>query len=223
MELPTRADPAEPLAQPTRARVFELLAERKRPATTEEIAEELGLHPNGARFHLDRLLEARLIERSKVGGARGRPRYEWSIAPGAEPGGEPPVGYLELARWLGRVVGAGPEGLRGVEETGREIGRELAPRDADEHPGDPMQTALAALGFQPRRQAEEGRIIYCLDNCPYRAAVRESPEVVCALHRGIARGLLDVLEPAAELADFVAKDPDSAGCLIAVGRAGTAG
>jgi hypothetical protein len=39
-----------------------------------------------------------------------------------------------------------------------------------------------------------------LRDCPYRDAVRENQAVVCALHRGITRGLLDAIAPATELA-----------------------
>ena len=78
-----------------------------------------------------------------------------------------------------------------------------------------MQDALTALGFapQPEPDAPE-RARFVLGNCPYRDAVRENPQAVCTLHRGITRGLLDRLDPTATLAGFVAKDPDSAGCLI---------
>jgi len=38
--------------------------------------------------------------------------------------------------------------------------------------------------------------------------------VVCGLHRGITRGLLDVIDPSTRLVGFVPKDPDVAGCLI---------
>jgi hypothetical protein len=38
--------------------------------------------------------------------------------------------------------------------------------------------------------------------------------VVCALHRGITRGLLAQVDPRAVLADFVPRDPDLAGCLV---------
>jgi len=38
--------------------------------------------------------------------------------------------------------------------------------------------------------------------------------VVCTLHRGLTRGLLDVLEPKAKLVGFVPRDPDEAGCLV---------
>ena len=69
------------------------------------------------------------------------------------------------------------------------------------------------LSVQP---ATAGRVLFRLGNCPYREAVRENQPVVCALHRGLTRGLLDQLDPAARLADFVPKDPDRAGCLIEV-------
>ena len=109
---------------------------------------------------------------------------------------------------------SGPRGLRAVEATGREIGRELAPRDGatGEEGLEPM---LVALGFQPRVQTrKDDRLTLCLCNCPYRDAVRENQPVVCTLHRGITRGLLDILDPDAKLAEFVPRDPDKAGCLI---------
>ena len=43
------------------------------------------------------------------------------------------------------------------------------------------------------------------------------------LHRGITRGLLDVLEPGAKLAAFVPHDPDRAGCEIELRGAALAG
>ena len=59
-----------------------------------------------------------------------------------------------------------------------------------------------------------GKLTYCLGNCPYRSAVRERQAVVCGLHRGMTRGLLDVIDPKAKLSAFVPKDPDAAGCEI---------
>ena len=80
-----------------------------------------------------------------------------------------------------------------------------------------MGRTLTALGFAPQRERpRHGRVVFRLGNCPYRDAVRENQPVVCALHRGLTRGLLDQLDPAARLTDFVPKDPDRAGCLIEV-------
>jgi predicted ArsR family transcriptional regulator len=80
-----------------------------------------------------------------------------------------------------------------------------------------MGRTLAALGFAPQREREESsRVVFRLGNCPYREAVRENQQVVCTLHRGLTRGLLDKLEPSARLTRFVPEDPDLAGCLIEV-------
>jgi len=213
MDVPRR--PGDALAQPTRARLFALLADLRRPAPTEELAERLGLHPNGVRTHLERLHEVGLVSRSRERQARGRPRDSWTISADAQPGGDPPTGYAQLARWLLRTLVSEDRPLGEVEATGREIGRELALNDTGVTAEQRMHEALAALGFQPRREAVAGdRLTYMLRNCPYREAVRERREVVCGLHRGITRGLLDALDPETKLVGFVAKDPDAAGCLI---------
>lgn len=214
MDLAAAVDPRDALAQPTRARLFAVLGELKRPAGTEELAELLELHPNGIRVHLERLEAAGLVARSLFPQPRGRPRHAWTIAPDARPGGDRPSAYADLGRWLGRAIPARPGRLRDVEAAGREIGRELAPIDASD-PGEAMRTTLVALGFQPSEErGPAGEVTYCLGNCPYRDAVRESQEVVCTLHRGMTQGLLDVLDPGAKLEDFVPRDPDAAGCLI---------
>lgn len=143
----------------------------------------------------------------------------WTIAPGAQPGGEPPTGYGDLGRWLARMLSTRSTSVRQAEVTGRQIGRELAPPgcgDTDES----LCALLAALGFAPRRGEDDGdgdTLSYRLCNCPYRDAVRDSPEVVCALHKGITRGVLDVVAPSAKLVAFVPSDPDLGGCLIEVG------
>jgi predicted ArsR family transcriptional regulator len=210
-----RARPDDALAQPTRARLFALLSELRRPAPTEELAERVGLHPNGVRTHLERLREVGLVSRQPERLARGRPRYSWIISPDAQPGGDPPTAYAELARWLVRSLVSERARVEDVEETGRQIGRELALTDAGVPGEQRMHDVLAALGFQPARDPVAGdRLTYRLRNCPYREAVRERQPLVCGLHRGITRGLLDALDPATELVGFVPNDPDAAGCLI---------
>jgi predicted ArsR family transcriptional regulator len=207
--------PADVLAQPTRARLFSLLGELHRPAGTDELADRLELHPNGVRVHLERLHEAGLVERERIRQARGRPRDTWTIAANARPGGAAPSGYEQLGRWLTRALASSRTSARAVEATGREIGRELAPAGNSGPPERTMHAVLASLGFQPLREPNPpAGMTYRLCNCPYRDAVRESPEVVCALHRGMTRGLLDVIAPATKLTGFIPNDPNEAGCRI---------
>jgi predicted ArsR family transcriptional regulator len=138
----------------------------------------------------------------------------WLVSPDAHPGGDPPSAYADLGRWLARVVSPGRTSLRRIEATGRAIGQELAPAGPCA-PEAQMHAALASMGFQPRREpGQAGGLTYRLCNCPYRDAVRENAEVVCTLHRGMTRGLLDKIAPETKLTDFVARDPYVAGCLI---------
>lgn len=209
--------PGDVLAQPTRARLFAHLAGLGRPAGTDELAAELGLHPSGVRVHLERLRAAGLIARERVPQAIGRPRDSWSIAPDAVAGGEPRDAYPRLAHWLARSIPARPGRLREVERAGREVGRELPSAGGGDPAEEAMGRALTALGFAPQRQAAKpGRVVFRLGNCPYREAVRDNQPVVCSLHRGLTRGMLDGLDPTARLASFVPGDPDLAGCLIEV-------
>jgi predicted ArsR family transcriptional regulator len=211
------------LAQPTRSRIFALLAGLRRAADTGELAERLGLHPNGVRRHLERMVKAGLVERRRPRGGRGRPRDTWSLAPGAHPGGERPAAYADLAAWLARAIPAGPRRLDEIERAGREIGHELAPGESDD-PVEAFRQVLTALGFQPRLEVGgDGELRCRLGNCPYRDAVRENAEVVCTMHRGITVGLLAELAPKARLRRFEPHDPDRAGCLVDVAGGGWPG
>lgn len=206
--------PSDVLAQPTRARLFARLGELRRAASTDELAKELGLHRNGVRMHLDRLADAGLVVRERERRPQGRPRDAWSINPDAQPGGDPPTAYADLGRWLVRSISASKTRVRDVESAGREIGRELA-AEGPAATAEGMRDVLGGLGFQPTSRIDrEGTLTYTLANCPYRDAVRENQSVVCALHRGLTRGLLDEISPRTKLAGFVPKDPYTAGCLI---------
>ncbi|MEP6953818.1 MAG: helix-turn-helix domain-containing protein [Solirubrobacteraceae bacterium] len=214
MDLPRVVEPDDLLSQPTRARLFALLTERKQAVDTQELAAALRLHHNGVRAHLERMEAAGLVVRTRAKQARGRPRDQWTIAPDARPGGDPPSAYAELVGWLARAVTPDPGRRRDIEATGREIGREMAPRDGG-GATDALQVTLTALGFAPSvKTAPGGTVTYCLDNCPYRDAAREHPEVICTLHKGLTQGLLDVLDPHIKLAGFEPRDPATAGCLI---------
>lgn len=193
-----------------------MLGDLKRPAGTGELAQALKLHPNGVRIHLDRMEQAGLVQRVRVRQQRGRPADTWRIAPQARPGGSAPSAYQDLGRWLARAFRAGARGTKGIEATGHQIGRELAPEDAMPS-AEAFETSLTALGFQPtieRRDAD--RTTFCLGNCPYRDAVNENQPAICALHKGITRGLLNAFAPDAKLTAFVPEDPDRAGCMIEI-------
>ncbi|HTT94880.1 MAG TPA: helix-turn-helix domain-containing protein [Solirubrobacterales bacterium] len=214
MDLPLEDDV---LRQRTRARIFSWLVKNQAPVGTETISTALELHPNGVRRHLERMEEAGLIERTRSTGRRGRPGDLWAVAPSADPGGDRPTGYADLARWLARAIPPGRNRLREVKRAGQDIGRELAPHGSIDDPVDGFRRAIASLGFRPEfeTRAEDG-FVCKLENCPYRESVRENQDVVCALHEGITRGLLAEILPETKLTRFEPHDPERAGCVIAV-------
>jgi predicted ArsR family transcriptional regulator len=215
--VPAQDDLGELLQQRTRARLFEALLDLKRAATTEELAAVVDLHRTGVRVHLERLRAAGLLERHRVRKARGRPQDAWSIHPKARPAPGRVARYDDLAAWLAAAVPSKPGRLREIEDAGRRLGRELA-GDGPELPVEQrFEATLAALGFQPRVASDTaGELCFVLGNCPYRDAVHANQAVVCALHRGLTRGMLERLQPGAALRAFVPRDPDDAGCLIEI-------
>ena len=216
MELTAPPPDGDPLAVPIRARLFGALLELRRPATTRELADLTGRHPNTTRVQLQRLEAAGLIECRRQLQARGRPRHVWAVLPTARPAGRPPEAHANLGRWLARAMARGRPTLDDVEHAGLEIGRELAPSGVVGNVRHAMLDALTALGFAPHAEATAGGTRFVLGNCPYRDAVAENPAVVCRLHRGITQGLLDRLQAGAAVTDFVARDPHAAGCVIEI-------
>ena len=209
-------DAADVLGQRTRAQLFARLADLGRPAQTDELAAALGLHASGVRLHLERLRRAGLVTRERVPQATGRPRDAWTIAADAPPGSEPPGAYANLAGWLAQSIPPSPGRLRELERAGRQVGAQLVP-GCDGGSEAALGRALTALGFAPQHERERnGLTVFRLGSCPYREAVRANQPVVCALHRGITRGLLDRIEPGAKLTLFEPHDPDQAGCVIQI-------
>jgi predicted ArsR family transcriptional regulator len=224
MDLPERTSAVRVLDQPTRARIFQHLCDRKRPTTVEELAGEFELHPNAVRAHLKRLAAEGLLARNRVPRGPGRPPDLWSVAPDARPGERKPTGYGDLAEWLSELVGRSEKTVHAAAAVGKRIGAEIAPEGV-EAGVEAGESALAALGFQPEhRTGFDGTVTYRYGNCPYRRAAGANGPVVCGLCGGLVEGLLEGIAPEAELVGFVPKDPNRAGCTVEIkGLAESAG
>ncbi len=86
------------------------------------------------------------------------------------------------------------------------------------HPGPAEPRALGPAEPRALGPAEPETVSYELTNCPYRQAVEANQPVVCTLHKGILAGLLETLEPEAEITGFRPRDPRTAGCTVSVMR-----
>lgn len=204
---------------PNEARLVALIRAAEGPLDTATIARLIDRHPNGVRVQLQRLERAGVVSSEHASGNVGRPRALWRLTPRAIAEADLPHTGWAMARSLARAIPATPARLREVEQAGTEMGRELAGRLGPPSQHDVREAfgeALAALGFEPRRTDTGDRARYELTTCPYADTVRENPAVVCTLHRGIVRGVLESITPAAQVTDFQPKDPDLAGCIVEV-------
>lgn len=200
------------LADPSRLALLHVLEFADAPLDIKALAEEVGLHVNTVRWHLGILIEAALVaEVRESSGARGRPRHGYRIVAGALD--EHPGGFRLLAEALAEVVtrGGGPAT---VEEVGRERGRALV--DALPTAAASPKQAVAAVvrllelfGFQPRLKRERGGQRIDMRPCPFGELPAKYTAVVCPLHLGLMRGVLDRYETAVEataLEPFVRAD-----------------
>ena len=132
-----------------RARGSSPCSRAARPAATDELAERLGLHPNGVRVHLERLAGDGLVERAREReGAADRATHGRSHRSAARR--RALAAYADLGRWLARAITSG----RRVTAIEAHRARDRARAGADAaRPArrEALPRVLAALGFQPRR------------------------------------------------------------------------
>lgn len=200
-----------------RAAVLARLRQMAGTLSVEQLATETGQHANTVREHLEALVgDGHAAKTAAPKEGRGRPAWLYEAA--ARPAG--PVGYAALASALAQHLAANSDNPAAEgEDAGRTWARALPAGGGGAKIGDsfPWQgspgvspaaptapvgsaglagnaartrvvTALGQAGFgvQGNRDATE----LTLTTCPIVEAARANPEVVCAVHLGLAKELL---------------------------------
>lgn len=215
---------------PTRRRIY-LLVRRcgESGATVSAVADEIGIHPNVARHHLDKLTAGGylLVGRPPVAAAgaavrrAGRPSKRYVVATADDAGVLPPVRgdglvLALLGSALQRLSAGDAEAM--AEEVGADYGRALAAGitgTVTDAAGDEtaaaqrtlrsaMQAvadALTAHGFAAHTDiaddsSGDSRLRIVSDHCPFGTLAVDHP-VLCAVDRGLVRGMLGALHPPA--------------------------
>ena len=210
----TKMSPEVAVQHPSRKRIVEILAAAPDGATAFELAEQMELHHNAVRTHLGVLAGAGLVwsEREKATGRPGRPSILFHLSD-PDAAGEA-ASRCELLQMLLRLASRARVSELEIEAVGVEEGRELAAR------GGSLIDVLQRTGFAPddvtdADAAARGEQDIYLRHCPFADAVSaEHGGMVCALHRGIAKGL--VAHRGGELVGFEAADPGSGTCRLLV-------
>jgi predicted ArsR family transcriptional regulator len=205
-------DAGAPLGQ-SRAHVLDLLRAAGSPAGVRDIADQAGLHPNTARFHLDALVDAGLAARApKERTTPGRPSMAYRAVAGGETMGR--RRYRLLAEMLTSLIaGMLPKPGEAAGEAGREWGRYLTEPpppyqrlDAGEAV-EGLTATMAEIGFAPEAVTDGTQYQLRLRQCPFREVAENHQDVVCQLHLGLMQGALaqmrapvtaDRLQPFAE-------------------------
>lgn len=187
---------ASPVRGQSRRHVLEVLRAAEGALDVHHVAEHVGLHPNTARFHLDGLVEAGLVERRTEDRVNpGRPRMVYRcVATEASAGRR---SYRLLSEMLtSMVAGTTPQPQEAAITTGEAWGRSLADRPGPSQQIDAeegirrLTTVLTEAGFEPDTIAEQTNPVIPLRHCPFREAAEQNREVVCSLHLGLMRGVL---------------------------------
>ncbi|MBN6055591.1 transcriptional regulator [Nonomuraea sp. RK-328] len=202
------------LHDPVRRSLYEAVAGGGGDVGRAEAAEAAGVSRTLAGHHLDKLVEAGLLESGfrqpeRRGPGSGRPAKVYRRASGERSVSLPPRDYAVLASVLAGVVDA-----LGAEEKAEEVARAAGARLARGRRGEPVEAVLAERGYEPYADAGEGRLR--LRNCPFHALSDEHPLLVCSMNLALCQGLLEGLGDRPERAEL---DPRPGECCVSVSPA----
>jgi predicted ArsR family transcriptional regulator len=180
------------LSDNTRYAIYVELAQSTMARSTQEIADELGLHPNTVRPHLERMRDVGLLAvETDSRGSVGRPQHRYRVAPSAPSLGIEPPAWQVLARMLADVAAFMAPDPVDVAAMGTEQGRAAAERRRSMPCVEALADALAELGFEPETSADGRTTTIAFTNCPFRDLAEAYPELVCNLHRGFVEGFVE--------------------------------
>lgn len=216
---------ARALGDPTRHAVFRQIADSPAPLGIAELAERFPYHHNAIRQHVAKLVAAGLVreERAPARGP-GRPRHVYSVEPSVAGRWGTTSPYERLSRLLTRMVRSGQDartvGRRAAaEEAAMEAAAGAPSADRAASPDEVVAELTRAMdrqGFAPEPVETRSGVELVLHRCPFESVAVEDRETICALHLGIAEGLVEsVVDPdVLQITELVAQNPRRARCRV---------
>ena len=203
--------------------------------TAAEVAEHFDLHPNVARHHLDKLAGGGYVEvaTGRTASGAGRPSKRYRVT-SPEMSLELPVRHDDLlvtllSKALSRLPASEAEAM--AEEVGIEYGKAMAaamggPARDQLGPGPAtpksfrtalhaVADALTAHGFAAHAERHRDGLRIVSEHCPFGGAAIEHP-VICAVDRGLVRGMLGALYGQADAATSSSRPMGDDHCVTSV-------
>lgn len=213
-------DPVDVRAKDARAdsrrRVLQTIRASAAGSDVQFIAEHTGLHPNTVRFHLERLEADDLVRRQvRRGGGSGRPPLVYTAAAVPNAGTEHRE-FGQLAKVLAQLIASMDRDPVGSSiDSGRTWGLELVADSPDAHSQEEAVAALveilAQIGFAPEVSDAGHDMVVMQRHCPFLEVAQAHQDVVCSVHLGLMRGILEGMD-APVVAESLVPFADPNGC-----------
>ncbi|MBL1075507.1 helix-turn-helix domain-containing protein [Nocardia sp. 2] len=176
------------LNDPVRRRLYEYVSGRGELVSRNDAAEAAGIQRTLAAFHLDKLVEAGLLETEskrlsgRTGPGAGRPAKLYRRSGGEYQITLPPRDYRTAADLLATVAEEARLDTE-LQEAARRQGRALR-QPLSGLPA--VIQVLTARGYEPF--TDEGTVR--MRNCPFHALAESHPPLVCGMNLALLEGLL---------------------------------
>ncbi len=193
------------LQEPVRRSLYLHVAAQPGEVSRDEAAAAVGIQRALAAFHLDKLVEAGLLEASfrrlsgRSGPGAGRPAKLYRRSSAEHAVIFPPRHYDLAAELLAEAVeDAGERPARAsltkvARRFGKQLGeaarRGLGARASRERRLAALSQSLDRYGYQPRR---EGRAVH-LSNCPFHALSDRHRELVCGMNLSLLQAAVEAM------------------------------
>jgi predicted ArsR family transcriptional regulator len=180
------------LADHTRRRLYDYVAERHRPVTRDGASAALDIDRSLAAYHLDKLVDHGLLTVSfarpegRGGPGAGRPAKHYARADTETQVSVPARDYRLVADLLAKAIEADEVGVvrERLAHAAEELGHELAAQHAG-----PLTDVLARHGYEPYRDGDVVR----LRNCPFHMVAQQHVELVCGMNLALMNGVVAAL------------------------------
>ncbi|MEP6623395.1 MAG: transcriptional regulator [Acidimicrobiia bacterium] len=214
------------LAEPTRRALYEYVVDQREWVGRERAADAVGIQRGIAAHHLDRLVDAGLLEvdyqrlSGRQGPGAGRPAKVYRRAP-EEFGVSLPARHYELA---GRLLAVAADRSRHdgtpidatIAEAAREEGRligtaaraRLGRRSGRATRRARLFDELRARGYEPETRADGVTVLH---NCPFHRLAQEHTELICGMNLCVLDGVLGELEDLGLKAEL---EPEAGYCCV---------
>jgi predicted ArsR family transcriptional regulator len=207
------------LQDPIRAALYRYVIAQDHDVGRNEAASAVEIQRGLAAFHLDKLVEAGLLEvtfrrlSGRSGPGAGRPAKLYRRTDREAVASVPPRAYEAAAALLAETVEQAGADLT-LQEAAREMGERVGrQRHADAATEDAkletVTAALSELGYEPYRDGPAVR----MRNCPFHALSESFPPLICGMNHALITGLLTGLDAQSCQARL---DPAPRRCCVAI-------